>query len=85
MKLGPNTKVHELLSAYPFIKDYLVKLHPHFKKLNNPVMLQTFGRVATLHKAADAVDIPVNNFVSGISEEIKNKTGETVEQEIDKP
>jgi hypothetical protein len=82
MKLGPNTKVYNLLSQYPFIKDYLIQLHPHFKKLNNPVMVQTLGRVATLSKAADAVSIPIKEFISGIADEIKEKTGEDALIEI---
>jgi hypothetical protein len=81
MKLGPNMKVYDLLNACPFMKDYLIHLHPHFKKLNNPVMLQTLGRVATLEKAASAVDIPVNEFISGLADEIKSKTGQAVEIE----
>jgi hypothetical protein len=78
MKMGPNIKVYDLLTAYPFLKDYLIRLHPHFTKLNNPVMLQTLGRVATLEKAARAVDIPVNEFISGLAGEIKSKTGQDV-------
>jgi hypothetical protein len=79
--LKPETKVHELLSMYPFIKEYLIQLHPHFEKLNNPVMMQTLGRVATLNRAAKAVDIPVDTFISGIEEEIKKQTGQAAEQE----
>lgn len=85
MKLGSNTKVHTLLSTYPFIKDYLIQLHPHFKKLKNPLMMQTLGRVATLTMAAQAVDIPVDKFISGLADEIKNRTGESVELESKKP
>jgi hypothetical protein len=83
MKLGPNTKVHDLLSAHPYIKDYLIQLHPHFKALNNPVMMKTVGRVATLKKAAGAAGIPIDKFLSGIADEIKNKSGETIEREDD--
>jgi hypothetical protein len=79
MKLGPNTKVHDLLSAFPFIKDYLIQLHPHFKTLNNPFMMKTVGRIATLNKAANAAGISIDEFISGISNEIKNRTGEAVE------
>jgi hypothetical protein len=75
VKLEPDTKVYEVLSTYPFIKDYLIQLHPHFKKLNNPVMMQTVGRVATLKMAAEAVGIPVDKFILGLSDEIKSKTG----------
>lgn len=79
MKLAPDAKVHDLLSVYPFLKDYLIRLHPHFKKLNNPVLLHTVGRVATLNKAAEAAGIPVDEFISGIADEIKKQTGESVE------
>lgn len=75
VKLESDTKVYDVLSIYPFIKDYLIQLHPHFKKLNNPVMMQTIGRVATLKMAAKAVGIPVDKFISGLSDEIKSKMG----------
>ena len=78
MKIGPDTKVHDLLTVYPFIKDYLIQLHPHFKKLSNPVIMQTMGRIATLNKAAEAADIPVDEFLSGIAGEIKKRTGQAV-------
>lgn len=78
MKLEHNTRAYDLLAAYPFIKDYLIQLHPHFKKLNNPVILKTLGRVATLKMAAEAAGMPVDEFVSGIAEEIKKRTGEEV-------
>ncbi len=78
MKLGPDTKAYDLLTTYPFIKEYLIQLHPHFEKLNNPVMLKTVGRVATLNMAAGAVNIPVDKFISGLAEEIKKRTGEEV-------
>jgi hypothetical protein len=81
MILGAKTRVYDLLARYPFVKDYLIRLHPHFKTLNNPLMMKTVGRVATLERAASAVNIPFDSFVSGIADEIKNKTGETVEVE----
>jgi hypothetical protein len=79
MKLEPGTRVLDLLTAYPFVKEYFLKLHPHFEKLNNPVMLKTVGRVATLNMAADAAKIPIDNLIAGIAEEVKKTTGEEVE------
>lgn len=76
MKLEPGTKVYDVLTTYPFIKDYLIQLHPHFRKLSNPVMLRTMGRIATLNMAADAVKIPVDEFIAGIADEIKSRTGD---------
>jgi hypothetical protein len=84
MTLGLKTKVHELLTTYPFIKGYLIQLHPHFKTLNNPLMMKTVGRVATLNKAANAVGIPIDRFLSGIADEIKKRTGEPIELESNK-
>lgn len=79
MKLSPDSRVSGLISKYPFIKEYLIQLHPHFKKLNNPVLLHTVGRVATLSKAAEAAGIPISEFLLGVAEEIKNRTGEAVD------
>jgi hypothetical protein len=59
----------------------MIQLYPHFKKLNNPVMLQTLGRVATLEKAASAAGIPTYKFISGISDEIQKRTGQAAEHE----
>jgi hypothetical protein len=81
MILTPETRVFDLLSQYPFIKEYLIQLHPHFIKLNNPVMMQTLGRIATLHRASQAVEIPVDTFISGIENEIKKQTGQAAKQE----
>jgi hypothetical protein len=78
MKIGPDTKVYDVLSNYPFIKDYLIQLHPHFKKLSNPVIMKTMGRIATLNKAAEAAGITLDEFLSGIAVEIKKRTGEVV-------
>jgi hypothetical protein len=78
MHIGAKTKVHDILSTYPFIKEYLIRLHPHFKTLNNPLVVKTVGKVATLNKAANTVGIPIDRFLSGIADEIKNRTGETV-------
>ena len=81
MKLGSKIKVHDLLATYPFIKKYLINLHPHFKKLNNPILAQTLGRIANLNRAAAAVNIPFDTFIAGIAGEIKNRTGKAVEIE----
>ncbi len=81
MKIGPDTTVYDLLTKYPFLKEYAINLHPHFKALNNPVMMNTFGKIATLDKAANAADIPLDKFLAGITDEIKSKTGEIIEIE----
>ena len=52
MQNGPKTKVEELLFKYPFVKEFLMNLDPHFRALDNPLLRKTLGRVATLSKVA---------------------------------
>lgn len=45
MDLSPKTKINDLLNQYPFLKDFLIKLNPEFKMLDNPFMRKTVGRL----------------------------------------
>ena len=40
MRLSLTTKIHELLTTYPFLLDYLVGRAPEFGKLRSPVCLE---------------------------------------------
>jgi len=43
-----KTTVHTLLKEYPFLLNYLAEeYHPEFRKLANPVLRKTVGRMAT--------------------------------------
>ena len=76
MHIGPKTKVNELLSRYEFLKDFLIKMDPHFKALDNPLLRHTLGKVATLSKVAMVGGVDINKLLSGITQEIKKQTGE---------
>jgi len=52
MELNPKTKVNDLITRYPFLKDFLISLNPEFKMLDNPFMRKTVGRIASLNKVA---------------------------------
>ena len=47
-----ETKIHDLLTDYEGMKDILIEINPKFKKLNNPVLRRTIGRVAGVRQAA---------------------------------
>ncbi|WP_456431877.1 DUF1858 domain-containing protein [Nitratifractor sp.] len=47
-----ETKISELLSDYPGMKETLIAINPKFKKLNNPVLRRTLARVASVKQAA---------------------------------
>jgi hypothetical protein len=52
LPITPETKVGELLEAYPALEETLVAMAPTFAKLKNPILRRTVARVATLAQAA---------------------------------
>jgi len=78
MRLSPKTKVDELLTRYPFLKDFLIQLDPHFKALDNPLLRKTLGKVATLSKVAMVGGIGLDTLLNEITKEIQKQTGEIV-------
>ena len=75
MTITPKTTVHTLLKEHPFLLDFLAGYHPEFKKLTNPVLRRTMGRMATLDTAAQMGNVPLNQLVNDIAAEIEKKTG----------
>ena len=47
-----ETKIADLLNEYDGMKDILIGINPKFKKLNNPVLRRTLGKVAGVKQAA---------------------------------
>ncbi|MEW5745665.1 MAG: DUF438 domain-containing protein [Nitrospirota bacterium] len=78
MQLGPGTKIDDLLSAYPFLLDFLLGQSPQFRLLQSSVMRKTVGKVATVSQAAAIGGIDPALLLRGIAAEIKDKTGESV-------
>src|SRR5574337_1411839 len=78
MDLNPKVKVNDLLSHYPFLKDFLIKLNPEFRMLDNPLMRKTVGRIASLQKAAMIGGMDVKKLLDDLAAEIRSKTGEGV-------
>ena len=62
MEITLETKIYDLLRAYPFMEDELIRINPKFKKLKNPVLKRTVARIASIKQAAavggmDAVEL----------------------------
>jgi uncharacterized protein len=79
MELTTKTKLTALLGTYPFLKDFLVGLNPNFKALDNPVMRNTLGKVATLGQVAMVGGMDADELMTKIAAEIKARSGETVD------
>src|SRR5665647_1570486 len=75
MTITPKSTVHTLLKEYPFLLEYLAAYHPEFGKLTNPVLRRTMGRMATLDKAAQLANVPLNQLMNDLAGEIQAKTG----------
>jgi DUF438 domain-containing protein len=78
MELSAKTKVNDILSRYPFLKDYLIGLNPEFRMLDNPLMRRTVGRIATFGKVAMIGGMDISKLLEGVAAEIKLRTGEAV-------
>lgn len=62
--ITPQTKVGELLEAYPQLEAKLLELSPKFGHLKNPVLRRTVARIATLQQAAQIAGISVELLVN---------------------
>jgi len=47
-----QTKIADLLNDYEGMQDILISINPKFKKLNNPILRRTLGRIASVRQAA---------------------------------
>jgi DUF438 domain-containing protein len=75
MTITPKTTVHTLLKEYPFLLDFLAGYRPEFKKLTNPVLRRTMGRMATLETASQLGDVPLNQLINDVAAEVEARTG----------
>ena len=62
--ITPETKIGELLDAYPHLEEALLQQSPHFKHLKNPILRKTVAKVATLEKAAQMGGIPLRQLIA---------------------
>jgi DUF438 domain-containing protein len=81
MKLNPETRIGDLLDEYPFLIDFLLTVSPKYKKLTNPIMRKTIGRIATIAKAASIGGFTTEELIEKIDGEINRK----LKEEIHKP
>jgi uncharacterized protein (DUF2249 family) len=77
LMITPDTKVFELLEAYPELEDTLIEMAPAFKKLKNPILRKTVARITSLRQAAKIGELELGELINrfrkevGISEEFE--------------
>jgi hypothetical protein len=70
MIISPQTKIGELLDAYPELEKVLFELSPAFAKLKNPILRKTVARIATLQQAAVVGKLKVDELVNRLRKEV---------------
>lgn len=68
--ISPQTKVGELLDAYPELEKVLFELSPAFAKLKNPILRKTVARIATLQQAAIVGKLKVDDLVNRLRKKV---------------
>ncbi|MBI4537500.1 MAG: DUF1858 domain-containing protein [candidate division NC10 bacterium] len=76
LPITPDTKVGELLEAYPQLEEVFVRQSPHFKALKNPILRRTVAKVATLAKAAQMGGIPIRQLILALRQAAGQPTEE---------
>lgn len=67
--ITPKTKVLQLIEAYPFLEEALIRFVPAFIKLKNPFLRNTIARVANLQQAARVGNVGVEELVNMLRRE----------------
>lgn len=82
MSITRDDKIYDLIKKHPRVKDALVQISPKFKKLNNPVMLNTVARHTTVGKAAKIAGMGSHKLLDKINAGLKKeKTEKTMLKE----
>ncbi len=72
MTISKNTKLKELLAAFPWLLDEAEKLDPKFKILNNPIG-KAFLKQATIEDLSKKSGLTVNEILDWIKQEIERR------------
>lgn len=62
--ITPDTKVGDLLEAYPALETVLIEIAPVFTKLRNPVLRKTIAKVTTLKQAAAVGNVSLGEMIN---------------------
>jgi len=78
LDINPKTKIGELLETYPELEAVLIEIAPTFKKLKNPLLRKTIGKVASLQQAASIGEIPVGEIIRRLRAEVGQSDSENI-------
>ncbi len=74
VEILPQTKVNELLEAFPQLEEVLIALDPKFNKLKNPLLRKSIGKIATLQQAALVAGMQADEFIEHLRQAVRQDT-----------
>jgi DUF438 domain-containing protein len=79
MEITPETKIAEIVDAYPWILDYLPTIAPHFERLKDPAHREKMFHIATVEIASGAAGLTAKQFAEMIQSEIEKREKDPTE------
>lgn len=73
MHISEKTNIHDLLAQYPYLENFLAERNSLYKNLENPLMRNTIGRIASLEKVASMSGEDVAQLIDALEKEISLK------------
>ena len=73
MELNRDTKLKDIVSAYPSLKTRLAEINPKFSLLNSPIGKVMIGKV-TLSDMSQRSGMDMNSLIDGIRKLIEEET-----------
>ena len=73
MELNRDTKLKDIVSAYPSLKTRLAEINPNFSLLNSPIGKVMIGKV-TISDMSQRSGMDMNSLIDGIRKLIEEET-----------
>jgi len=80
LMITPQSKILQVIEAYPQLEDVLISYVPAFKKLKNPVLRNTVAKITTLQQVASIGNVKVGVLINKLRKEVGQ---EMVSEQID--
>lgn len=64
MEITAQSKLFDVLEAYPDLEAQIVKIAPPFQNLKNPILRRTVGKLASIEKVAQIGGMDVDHLVN---------------------
>lgn len=73
MELNRDTKLKDIVSAYPSLKTRLAEINPKFSLLNSPIGKVMIGKV-TISDMSQKSGMDINSLIDGIRKLMEEET-----------